>query len=291
MSGDTRISCSVSRSWRSGPRRLLRWIEGPLALLYAPHCLLCGRSLDSLSPVCAMCAHALPRLQGPRCLICQQPLPEAGLDLCVRCGTHHREFARAVPLGPYEGGWRRLILDLKAGRDRVVSRFLSSQLAEEVRRQPSRVPDIITFVPMTARERRSRGFNQSRLLATGVARQCRIPVARLLTKRIDTRRQSVLGAEQRRANLRDAFSAVRSQRNLFRAVRSQRGLSHAVRSQRGLHAVRSSTELSSKSVLLIDDVLTTGATAEACSRALLDAGYGEVVVLVVARAEGSGISR
>ncbi len=281
MSGDTRISCSVSRSWRSGPRRLLRWIEGPLALLYAPHCLLCGRSLDSLSPVCAMCAHALPRLQGPRCLICQQPLPEAGLDLCVRCGTHHREFARAVPLGPYEGGWRRLILDLKAGRDRVVSRFLSSQLAEEVRRQPSRVPDIITFVPMTARERRSRGFNQSRLLATGVARQCRIPVARLLTKRTDTKRQSVLGAEQRRANLRDAFSAVRS----------QRGLSHAVRSQRGLHAVRSSTELSSKSVLLIDDVLTTGATAEACSRALLDAGYGEVVVLVVARAEGSGISR
>ncbi|MBN1858736.1 ComF family protein [Candidatus Bipolaricaulota bacterium] len=193
---------------------------------------------------------------------CQQSLPEDGLDLCVRCGTHKRGFAQAIALGPYAEGWRRLILHLKAGSDRIVAGFLSARLAEELRQQPLLAPNIITFVPMTARERRCRGFNQSRLLAVGTAHRCGLPVARLLTKRVDTRRQSLLGAEQRRANLREAFRAVRS-----------------------------SPEVKSESVLLVDDVFTTGATAEACSQALLNAGYREVTVLVVARAEGSATSR
>lgn len=260
MSGGTRINCCAWRSWRSTPRRLPRWVEGLLAILYAPRCLLCGRSLDSLSPVCAACSQALPRLSGPRCLICQQPLPEDYLDLCIRCGVHRRGLVRTVALGPYTDGWRRLILDLKAGRDRIVADFLSAKLSAELRQQTSLTPDLLTFVPMTKRERRSRGFNQSRLLATGVSHRTGVPVERLLTKQIDTDRQSVLRAEQRRNNLREAFRAVRS-----------------------------STE--SESVLLIDDVFTTGATAEACSHALLDAGYKEVNVLVVARAEGSGPSR
>jgi predicted amidophosphoribosyltransferase len=111
---------------------------------------------------------------------------------------------------------------------------------------------------MTSRERRIRGFNQSQLLAAGVARLCGLPVRRLITKPFDTERQSVLRASERRENLRGAFRAVGS-----------------------------SSEAESESVLLIDDVFTTGATAEACSYALLEAGYKEVNVLVVARAEGS----
>ncbi len=227
-------------------------------MLYAPHCLLCGRSLDALCPVCSECTRALPRLSGPRCLICQHPLPDEGLDLCVRCGIQDRGFSHVIALGAYAGDWRRLVLNLKVGRDRIVANFLSAKLGEELLRQMPRVPHVLTFVPMTVRERRSRGFNQSRLLATGVARHLGLPVARLLTKQVDTARQSVLTAKQRRENLHGAFRAVRS-----------------------------CAKPKSESVVLVDDVFTTGATAEACSYALLGAGYREVNVLVVARAEGS----
>ena len=258
MNGGTQTSYSESPSWRKPLSQLHRWIEGPLAILYAPHCLLCGRSLDALCPVCTGCARALPRLSGPRCMVCQQTLPDNEVDLCIRCGVQDRGFSRVIALGPYSGPWRQLVLDLKIGKDRIVAGFLSTELGEELLRQMPHVPHVLTFVPMTSRERRSRGFNQSRLLAAGVARRFGLPVARLLTKQVDTARQSVLTARQRRENLHGAFRAVRS-----------------------------CPEPKSESVVLIDDVFTTGATAEACSHALLGAGYREVNVLVVARAEGS----
>jgi predicted amidophosphoribosyltransferase len=104
---------------------------------------------------------------------------------------------------------------------------------------------------MTRREERARGFNPSRLLARATARSLGLPERRLLVKVRETVPQRALSAREREVNLRDAF----------RAVRSGQG-----------------------AALLVDDLLTTGATADECARTLKEKGFQRVIVLTVARA-------
>lgn len=174
------------------------------------------------------------------------------IDLCMLCGTRERGFDRLLALGPYEELWGELVRALKFGRELAVGRWLSARLADVVRRE-SVVGDFdfVTYVPMAARERRKRGFNQARVLARGVARRLGLPMKRTLIKAEQTRPQAGLPAKERRKNLQGAF----------RAVPSNGGR-----------------------VLLVDDICTTGSTAEECARTLKGAGYSSVSVLVVARA-------
>jgi len=149
-------------------------------------------------------------------------------------------------------GWGELIRALKFERERAVARFLSAALAAYVKQEnPFGDVDLITYVPMSRADRRARGFNQAALLAHGLGRRIGIPVVRLLAKVRQTRPQAELTAAERRKNLRGAFSVVRSGEG---------------------------------TVLIVDDILTTGATVEECARALKAGGYGPVFVLAVARA-------
>ena len=205
-----------------------------------------------LSSVCSECAAQLPRLDGPRCTVCQEPLDDPTLDLCRACGTRDRGFSLARALGPYTSGWGDLIRALKFERERAVARFFSAALAAYVKQEnPFGDVDLITYVPMSRADRRARGFNQAALLAHGLGRRIGIPVVRLLAKVRQTHPQAELIAAERRKNLRGAFSVVRSGEG---------------------------------TVLIVDDILTTGATVEECARALKAGGYGPVFVLAVARA-------
>lgn len=249
-SGVTRASSCVWR-WCS---RLVRWVgrggANVAALLYPPFCLSCQGSADWGHVLCARCAATLPRISGPVCAVCGDPLSLASLDLCLRCGTRRRAFDLAVSLGPYDGGWRTLLQAFKFRREKAVGRWLSAELARRVRDAGLRV-DWVTYVPMTGAEERERGFNPSRFLARAAARRLGLPERRLLAKRRTTPPQRTLSARERETNLSDAF----------RAVRSGRG-----------------------TVLLVDDLLTTGATADECARTLKRAGFDRVAVLTVARA-------
>jgi len=203
-------------------------------------------------PECVVCGSGLPELGllCDRCAVCGAPIDGPSLDLCIACGTRERGFDRILALGPYDGGWGVLVRALKFDREKLVARWLSKRLAEHARREAIRA-DLVTFVPMTRDERRARGFNQSRLLARAVAGKLGIPVRRTLRKARRTASQAGLSARSRRENLRGAFSALPS---------------------RGTR------------VLLVDDICTTGSTAEACAKALRRAGARSVDVLVVARA-------
>jgi competence protein ComFC len=200
--------------------------------------------------LCRVCAGALPQVDGPRCALCGDPLASGDLDLCLRCGTRVRSFDRALSLGPYDEGWRDVLLAFKFRHEKAVGRWLARELVRRCREEGTRV-DCVTHVPMTRAEERARGFNPSRFLARATARRLGVRECRLLTKVRATPPQRTLSAVARETNLSDAFRAVRS---------------------------------GTGAVLLIDDLLTTGATADECARTLKGAGFTQVIVLTVARA-------
>ena len=226
--------------------------EGPLAVLFPPYCLLCDKPTARLNILCDDCIADLPHLVGPRCSQCQELLADPSLDLCRACGTRERWFDNALSLGPYEGAWGRLVRSLKFDREPAVARFLSARMADFLHMEdPFGDIDVITYVPMTRRAMRARGFNQAKLLARGLAKRIDRPMTRLLAKGSETQPQARLSARARRENLRGAFHLIRS--------------------------------VSGK-VLLVDDIFTTGSTVEECAHTLKSGGCEEVFVLTVARA-------
>lgn len=227
-------------------------MEGVVALLYPPECVVCGGRLSELGVVCAACEANLGRTEGPRCSRCGADLADPSIDLCLACGTRERGFDRIVAFGPYDGPLGDLVRAFKFDRELAVGRWLGARLAEAARRERlvGQI-DWVTYVPMTRDERRARGFNQARVLAKGVARRLRIPVRRTLVKVRSTAGQAALPAAARRDNLRGAFRAIPS---------------------RGAR------------VLLVDDICTTGSTAEECAKTLKRAGFSAVNLLIVARA-------
>lgn len=249
-SGGTQTSLSA---WPRFSRDTLSMAgEGLLSVLFPPRCLLCGGPTSRLDIMCEDCIADLPKLEGARCAKCQEPLPDPSLDLCRACGTRERWFDRAISLGPYDSAWGKLVRYLKFDKEPAVARFLSARMADFYYvEDPFGDIDIITYVPMTPRAVRKRGFNQARLLARELAKRAHIPMMRLLAKRNETQPQARLSARARRENLRGAFRPIIS-----------------------IHG----------KVLLVDDIFTTGSTVEECAHALKDGGCERVCVFTVARA-------
>jgi len=231
-----------------------RWhgVQGAVALLYPPECVLCRRPLDTTGILCPSCRAALHSIDGPRCTRCGDRLNDPRADVCLRCGTQIRFVDRLFALGAYDDGWGDVLRTFKFDRERAVGRFLGDCLGLHAEQHLGRdVADVVTFVPMTRKERRRRGYNPARILATAVSRHLGLPLQAMLVKTRDTRPQAALRQTEREVNLRGAFRAVRS------------------------HSQR---------VLLVDDICTTGSTAEECARTLKESGCPVVTVLTVARA-------
>ncbi len=164
-----------------------------------------------------------------------------------------RGFDAAYCFGEYEGALRELIHLFKYGRMKPLSRPLSAHLAAALPRdQPF---DAVVPVPLHWRRAWSRGFNQSELLARAMARRCGIPVLKSLIRDRATETQAGLTHARRRSNVANAFRMKRR-----RSVQGMR-------------------------ILLIDDVMTTGATGSACATALKRAGAKSVSLLTLARVD------
>jgi competence protein ComFC len=156
---------------------------------------------------------------------------------------------RVIAVWDYVGGPRALVLDLKLrGRRESAAPLIDGLCASAWR--AGVLADAVTWVPGGRKGVRLRGFDHAEILARGVARRLGLPAARILAGTSSRRDQAALGAAERRSNLRDAFEA----------------------------------RPCSGRWLLLDDVITTGATARACARALTAAGAAGVEVLVSCRA-------
>ena len=230
-------------------------------LLFPVQCRICEQPLEvfTAAPVCSDCLKSPQPYQGIECARCGRFLPNAmglhGTPHCAACRRNAFAFEQARSFGGYEGTLRALIQRLKYSGYRPLAKPLGRFLAEAARRLEEKSFDVLVPVPLHPRRQRQRGFNQAALLAQQVSRFLNIPLGAKDCVRVrDTPPQTGLRAAERRKNVAGAFHVPEPQR-----VRGRR-------------------------VLLIDDVLTTGATAHACAQALRAAGARGVWVGTLARA-------
>lgn len=244
--------------------------DAALALVYPYACAACDvRSVEARAdvPACAACWHETRVFSGDEilCWKCGALAASGATDApcaverekrewvrCRRCEAESFTAARAV--GLYEGALRATVLALK--REAHVSRRLARLLCEAQGRPPLDAATRIVPVPLHPRRERERGFNQAAALSLAVASRMRLPFDDLSLKRTTYVEQHRAGmdARGRRETVEDAFMVARP-----RLVEGER-------------------------ILLVDDVLTTGATVSSCARALRAAGAADVFVLTVARA-------
>ena len=218
-----------------------------LDLLFPLRCLGCGVEGTML---CASCAGSLPRIEPPYCNHCGSPLGQGGL--CRSCSIHRPTIDGIRSLFIFEGTVRKAVHGLKYGELKAAASPLASLLGQFLDRNP--IPaNVIVPVPLHKKRLRSRGYNQSSLLAGPLAETAGLPMREhLLVRKRDTVSQAkTSSAAERRRNVQGAFIAPHS--------------------------------LDGERVLLIDDVCTTGATMDACATALTAAGARGVWGLTLAR--------
>ena len=221
----------------------------------ASACLLCDLPADTAYALCGACQDELPWL-GAQCSVCALPLPAAGLT-CAHCLRRAPSFARVEAPWRYAFPVDALITRFKHQGAWPLGRLLGGLLAEHLRHaylEGLPRPELLLPVPLAAPRLRQRGFNQAALLARWLGGSLRIAVDDdLLRRPRDTAAQQALDAAARKRNLRSAFALADPRR------------------------------VAGRHLALVDDVLTTGATAEALARLLRQAGAARVDVYCLAR--------
>ena len=224
-------------------------------LIYPPHCPGCGGHLDPVAgeALCPTCRRDLPLPGEPLCAGCGIAAVAPAARFCPSCRGRFAMDA-VVFAAPYAGTAKELVHRFKYKADFAAGHFLAHALADRVDAALPGGVDLLVPVPLHRRRLADRGFNQAALLAREIARRLGLPVAVAALRRgTHTRTLAGLHPEERSRELREAF------------------------------AVRRAGQVAGRRVLLVDDVLTTGATAEGCCRVLKDAGAVWVGVAVAAR--------
>ena len=226
-----------------------------LKLLFPPACPLCSSTFPYgyLELLCPTCQAGVVSLPSAHCTLCALPFTghQNSSHLCGRCIKERPEYTKVFAVGLYEKSLRLAIHQFKfnqrIGFDRLLGVLLDHAVDSELK------IDIVVPVPLSPLRLRQRGYNQSLLLACEFSRLRNLPVKdKLLCKIRETKEQHGLSARERETNLKDAFALQQN--------------------------------LSGETVLLIDDVLTTGKTVATCAQILKQGGAGEIYVAVIARA-------
>jgi ComF family protein len=247
--------------------------EALASVIFPAPCELCGELLDTAGriPLCRSCLGLLKPLEGPCCGRCGRPFVSAvaldvkDLPLCHICrrGLYDFDFARSY--GAYTEPMAGAIMLLKYHQVTPLAAWFATSLRPvfDAHREACQA-DVVVPVPAHPLRLRERGYNQAELIAKPFARSVGLPCRSYLLLRIRPR------PDKLRLSLRERWRSVR-----------------------GAYTIRQGVRVDNLRVLLLDDVLTTGATLDACSRALRQAGASKVVALTVARAvsrrEDSGL--
>jgi competence protein ComFC len=248
---------------RDRPATYVRKIyDGLLNLIYPETCFLCSVPVVRQQD-CGICDNCWQKVISykilpPRCSSCGLPFysfEENSDHLCGNCIKEMPPYAGARSFGHYSAEMSRVIQELKFGGRQNLVGLLAPLLADAFFDTWSRGEvDLIVPIPLHPKRKRDRGYNQAELLAVSLSRLIAIPYCKALQRIRSTLPQVGLTNSQRLENVRKAFRCYRPQ-HIFK-----------------------------RRILLIDDVMTTGATVESAAQVLVDAGAWRVSVLTVARA-------
>jgi ComF family protein len=233
-----------------------------LALAAPGGCRICNELLAEASrlPICRNCLASFQQITGPICSVCGRPLgpwitvgPEAPRCQLCRRNTYAFSLARSYAL--YDAALTRAIVLLKYDAISPLGDWFGARLEELARRTPEAlVADVVVPVPLHPLRLRERGYNQAELIAKPLARRLGLPLRNALLVRIKPR------PDKLKLTRKERWATVR-----------------------GAYAASPGAPIDNRRVMLVDDVFTSGATLDACARALTQAGAKSVIGLTVAR--------
>jgi ComF family protein len=239
---------------------------GLIDLVYPPHCYLCKTSLShhSIPPregLCPRCQSSIILNTPPFCVQCSRHLDQPQQSSkCVICREHHLSFDFAWSACLYEPPLKNLIHDFKY-HEKTHLQFCFAQLVTAFINEHEfdiRQFDMLIPIPLSPLRLRERGFNQSEILAKHISKEYNIALnTKNLIRRKNSRPQASLSAKDRWTNIQGAFT------------------------------IKHSNDIKNKSVLLIDDLLTTGATASEAAKTLKQFGANSVGVITLAITSGA----
>lgn len=222
-------------------------------LIFPPRCVVCDGILKSHETgVCASCVGGLHRIGAPWCMKCGKEVRGEDTVYCSDCLTHRRDFDSGRSLFLYNEPMRKSIYRFKYNGRKEYAAYYGQELASSLGDWIRFVaPDAIIPVPIHEKRLKKRGYNQAELIGRALSRHVHVPVESTLLSRVrETAKQKELDASERENNLKKAFKTTRNDVKL-------------------------------NSVLLIDDIYTTGATCDAAARCLKEAGVRHVYVLTL----------
>ena len=215
------------------------------------YCIVCGNLIDRTRPyaLCDSCVRTMNWINGRTCKKCGKMLRD-GYDgeLCTDCNTIEHSFTKGFACVEYGRAERELVLQFKYHDKAYLGHKLAEMMYDRISAEDLNI-DLIAPVPMFRKKERKRGYNQASILAAGLAARMKKPCSKkLLIRNLNTEPMNLLGAEERKENIKKAFSVRKGWDVMLR----------------------------DKNVLLVDDIYTTGSTADACAEVLLSAGAADV---------------
>lgn len=226
------------------------------SLLFPRHCPVCGKVQAWGEEICSSCEKKLPYTRAPFCLICGKPIPDDTAACCFDCRIFPKSFQGGCSLFLYNSTLHDAMIDYKYHNRRVLHSFFTDRILARCKKQVlSWNPDYIVPIPLHKNKRKKRGYNQAELLSRSLARRLNLShLPDLLIRTIDTLPQKQFSPQARLSNLQKVFQI----------------------NPRYYKQLKTCT-----SILLVDDIYTTGATMEACSRILHEAGVSRVYILTI----------
>ncbi|HIT61992.1 MAG TPA: ComF family protein [Candidatus Caccovivens faecavium] len=221
------------------------WLENFLRLIFPPDikCIFCGRDINHFyeRPFCDSCGKTLSFNIGNRCRICDEPIENEAI-VCDNCQRRKHYFKHAYCPLVYKDKVRENILSYKIDNKRYLALgyalLIVKYIGEDIKNF-----DLITYVPMTRTRKKERSFNQAKLLAEEIGKIANLPVVECLKKNYDTKAQKELNYVERLDNIKNIFSVV------------------------------DKDKIKNKNILLVDDIITTCATVDACAKELSRYAY------------------
>ncbi len=242
---------------RCGVLSLMHLFKDLIDLILPPLCCICKRRLKSEENIiCNDCYSRTRLIAPPYCERCGRPLPSPDIKVCHTCITEQHPCSYIRGASPYDGITENLIILLKYNGKRGTAKTLGKLMTRVISKEDTYTNcEIIVPVPLHRTRKRERGYNQAELLGEKLSAELNLPlISNALIRMRATPSQTKLPSEKRQKNVKDAFAVNK----------------------------RTAELIKDKTVLLVDDVMTTGATLNECARTLLKGGVKEVLGIVCA---------